>query len=97
MIRPILVRDVSTKIGPLGDVLRTLCAGWITGKHQDNRQQCILHNTNKVYVRKSFHALFTNELTQQSLWNTLFHLLQFELSFPMEYKRCKCPNANVHA
>ena len=23
-----MVRDVSTKIGPLGDVLRTLCAGW---------------------------------------------------------------------
>ena len=27
---PIMVRDVSFKIGTLGDVLRTLCAGWET-------------------------------------------------------------------
>ena len=26
---PIMVRDVSTKIGPLGNVLRTLRAGWV--------------------------------------------------------------------
>ena len=24
-----MARDVSTKIGPLGDVLRMLCAGWV--------------------------------------------------------------------
>ena len=39
---PFIVPDVSTKIGPLGDVLRTLCAGCvidITGKqscHEGN-------------------------------------------------------------
>ena len=32
---PIMVRDVSTKIGPVRDVLRALCAGWVlrTLKH----------------------------------------------------------------
>ena len=33
---PIMVRHVSTKIGPYGNILGTLCAGWDSANTQTN-------------------------------------------------------------
>ena len=43
---PIMVQDVSTKIGPQGDILKTLCASWIRG--------CEIIHCVKCFQRWSF-------------------------------------------
>ena len=52
---PVMVRDVSTKMGPLGNVLRTLRAGWVAGQQMNMKVLSILKARTSFYIFLVFY------------------------------------------